>query len=329
MSEQRIIYKSNGYTAYIRKHKGTYEARVRQLGVQATICGKSVQVVKERLRSFTAQLKASERKTAKSMKSAVTPEYCVGEWLKKKSAVQKASTYKMTLYAFNKHCLDLVLSSATSVAVQSRLSELPPRAALYAYTLLSDYYETATELSGIVNPMKNVKRPVYEAPARPRATQFQIVNIFSTESKLASGAKLCLCTGMRRGEIFTARVKDGFIWCVTEKTRRGARERQRKIPVLDERVPEWLEEASKMSADALSRSMAEICQGLRLHDLRHAFASICKESGVLPEVVAVWLGHELPGTTGRVYTHYSDEFMLAEAKKLKGKIPPNFPPNPD
>lgn len=57
---------------------------------------------------------------------------------------------------------------------------------------------------------------------------------------------------------------------------------------------------------------------LRLHDLRHFFASWSLESGVDVRVVAQWLGHKDNGVLLlRRYAHVRDEHSMAMAKKLK------------
>lgn len=47
------------------------------------------------------------------------------------------------------------------------------------------------------------------------------------------------------------------------------------------------------------------------------FCTQYKECEVASEVVSIWAGHSLGGTiTSAVYTHYSEEFQLKEAKKV-------------
>lgn len=53
-------------------------------------------------------------------------------------------------------------------------------------------------------------------------------------------------------------------------------------------------------------------------DLRHTFISKARESGVENELVNLWTGH-LPGAnvTANVYTHFSLDYQLEEARKVK------------
>lgn len=56
---------------------------------------------------------------------------------------------------------------------------------------------------------------------------------------------------------------------------------------------------------------------LRLHDLRHFFATWCIEKGVDIPTVAKWLGHKDGGVLAmKTYGHLRDEHSLASARKL-------------
>ena len=68
---------------------------------------------------------------------------------------------------------------------------------------------------------------------------------------------------------------------------------------------------------ALTQAMKRLMPAHHLHELRHTFITRCQECGVAREVVSVWAGHAADNTmTSNVYTHFSREFMLKEAKKV-------------
>lgn len=57
---------------------------------------------------------------------------------------------------------------------------------------------------------------------------------------------------------------------------------------------------------------------MRVHDLRHFFATTCIEQGVDIPTVAKWLGHQDGGALAmRVYGHLRDEHSKEQASKLK------------
>ena len=70
----------------------------------------------------------------------------------------------------------------------------------------------------------------------------------------------------------------------------------------------------------IKSSWSAICraadlQGLRLHDLRHSFASVLASAGLSLPVIGALLGHTQPGTTAR-YAHLFDEPLRAAAERV-------------
>jgi len=58
---------------------------------------------------------------------------------------------------------------------------------------------------------------------------------------------------------------------------------------------------------------------VRLHDLRHSFASIGAAAGLGLPVLGAILGHSTPGTTAR-YAHLADDPRKAGAERISGEI---------
>ena len=57
-------------------------------------------------------------------------------------------------------------------------------------------------------------------------------------------------------------------------------------------------------------------KGVRLHDLRHAHATILLEEGVHPKVVQERLGHSSVSTTLDIYSHVVPSLQQAAARKI-------------
>ena len=58
---------------------------------------------------------------------------------------------------------------------------------------------------------------------------------------------------------------------------------------------------------------------LRLHDLRHSFASVGAASGMSLPVIGALLGHSQPATTAR-YAHFADDPLRAAGDKIGEQI---------
>ena len=66
----------------------------------------------------------------------------------------------------------------------------------------------------------------------------------------------------------------------------------------------------------LTKIFGKYVQGFRMYDLRHTFATRCQTCGVPQHVVTRWLGHKSNQITDNTYMHFTQEFMLKEAKKV-------------
>ena len=58
---------------------------------------------------------------------------------------------------------------------------------------------------------------------------------------------------------------------------------------------------------------------VRLHDLRHAFASVAASSGMGLPIIGKMLGHSQPATMAR-YAHLASDPVKAAAAAIAGKI---------
>lgn len=135
---------------------------------------------------------------------------------------------------------------------------------------------------------------------------------------------LLLFCGMRRGELRSARIENGFIIVIDSKLRIGQLPTERKIPItpmferyLGNISKSEFKAAISVTPDVLTRAFKKLCPSHHLHELRHTFITRAQECGVPREVVSVWAGHAADKTmTSTVYTHFSDEFMKNEGKKV-------------
>ena len=54
--------------------------------------------------------------------------------------------------------------------------------------------------------------------------------------------------------------------------------------------------------------MKDLLAGKTAYCLRHTFATICQQY-VRPDIVDIWMGDSPQRLVGKVYTHFSDDFM--------------------
>jgi integrase len=151
----------------------------------------------------------------------------------------------------------------------------------------------------------------------------------------ANAVRLLLLTGARRGEVLGASWDqfdlDAGIW--TKPSAHTKQKREHRVPL--SAPARALLANMKAAGDApylfpsrggtapltdIKKSWAAICraadlQGLRLHDLRHSYASVLASAGLSLPVIGALLGHTQPATTAR-YTHLFDNPLRAATERV-------------
>src|ERR1019366_265734 len=144
-----------------------------------------------------------------------------------------------------------------------------------------------------------------------------------------------LATGARRGEVLSMRwdgltlVKGAASW-----TKEASETKQRRVHTtpLAEPVRQLLSKIKRQGAyvfpsdsksghvEGVKKSWASLCKaadisGLRLHDLRHSYASLLVSSGASLPLIGAMLGHSSTATTQR-YSHLHDDPQREAAVKI-------------
>lgn len=152
----------------------------------------------------------------------------------------------------------------------------------------------------------------------------------------ADAIKFLLLTGCRRGEATRSTWKDFNadlnVW--TKPAHSTKQRRLHRIPLSQEATEllrrrksatasEWVFELSPEGlVTAIKRTWADVrvlCPQVRVHDLRHTFASILASKGQPLNVIGKMLGHTQWQTTMR-YAHYYDEPLRLAAEAASSAI---------
>ena len=140
-----------------------------------------------------------------------------------------------------------------------------------------------------------------------------------------SALLVLLYTGMRVGELASLTYDDKFIYCKSEKTRKGYADVIRQIPIspmLRKVMPLIdFEQARTVSRHTMPDTVKRIFPDRHTHELRYTFITRAKEMGCNPELVMSWVGHEYDADVktskvDRGYTTYSQEYILQEINKI-------------
>ena len=118
---------------------------------------------------------------------------------------------------------------------------------------------------------------------------------------------------------------DTFIYCESEKVRKGYAAVIRKIPIspMLRKVLHLVDFDNAKAATMYSvrDALKRVFPDRHVHELRYTFITRAKECGCSGEVVMKWVGHEFDQDvkTSRVdrdYTDYSQEYILQEINKI-------------
>lgn len=321
-----------------RKPTGVYEARYRAHGYNIAVSSTDYNKLKPK---FIEALKKYELKAIQEQEAAALPgsplfEDVAARWLELKRPAIKPTTHGYYVQLFNANIypaftgreLVEVKQSDVQALLNDYIAEGKYRTATKIYQALKAVFDFAVGEEFIErSPMRKLRPPKYEEKngcALAVAEERQLVELLNAskcDRDIKNALLFLLYTGIRRSELASACIEGDFISVVCAKTRKGFQERRRLIPITP-MLARWLPQMdfarlNTLRPDALTQAMKRLMPAHHLHELRHTFITRCQECGVAREVVSVWAGHAADNTqTSNVYTHFSPEFMKAEAQKV-------------
>lgn len=231
-----------------------------------------------------------------------------------------------------------------------------PIAANRVVSLLSKMFSLAikwklrSQSSG--NPAKGIERNPEEGRRR-YLTRDELKNLGMAlaahrKKSSANAVRLLLLTGARRGEVLGATWDqfdlDAGVW--TKPSAHTKQKKEHRVPISGAArllLVQMREDAEKAAAKEkvapspllfigpdgkpqsdLKHFWAGICEdagitGVRIHDLRHTYASVLASAGQTLPVIGQLLGHTNPNTTAR-YAHLFDDPLRAATERAASVI---------
>lgn len=327
------IFNREWFEKHLRRTtNGLYEIRCTINYVPYSGAGKTADAAAE---NFIKNIAAAKDGKAKKP-AAKRVLFCdfADKWFKLiKKPVIKPTTYSNYINTYTVHIRPYFnnknIDGITAMQIQPLLLKLE-RQGIYnvlrnVKLLLTQIFQSAMgERLISYNPMDGVHTLKHEPKKSSALSVAEESALLVKDCPYKLSFILLLFAGMRRGELCSARIEDGFIIVDDGKIKAGRNQTTRKIPITPMLAP-YLEGISKkdfkaatlVTPDVLTKNFKKLCLTHHLHELRHTFITRCQECGVPREVVSVWAGHAADKTmTSTVYTHFADEFMLNEAKKV-------------
>ena len=187
------------------------------------------------------------------------------------------------------------------------------------------------------NPTAEIRRRKTKASAietLPSRKQFEamisdIRAVRPKNAKPADMAEFMAWSGLRKGEAQALEWHHvGKDWLTVTGGEQGTKNGDSRLVPINRRLLAVIERMRPPNAagkvflvasprEALDAAARRGHPKMRVHDLRHLFATECIEAGIDIPTVAKWLGHKDRGILAmKTYGHLRDDHSLAQAKKL-------------
>lgn len=325
--------------AWLEKHtrqkpNGVYEIRCSINKVPISGSGKTLDVAAE---DFIRKLVNLERGTQKKSAEDKTlfVDFAEKWFIVVKKPTVKPNTYESFYAAYTTHIKPYfkgkLIKAITPMEIQPLFTKFirqkKSKTAQTIKVLLNQIFRAAVAERIIPqNPMDGVQILKYQ-PKKGKALTLSEEREFLhciKGSRYELAFAFLLFGGMRRGELHGVKVDGEFLSVPDGKVRVAQEQTIRKVPItpmlqryLTAASKSQIKEALAYNVEMLTRYFKTFCPNHHLHELRHTFITRCQECGVSREVVSVWAGHAADKTmTSTVYTHFADDFMISEGKKV-------------
>ena len=246
------------------------------------------------------------------------------EWLNFK----EGKLHERTLKNYESYCThylfpvlgDLPISSVRTIDINKIMSRTDGRVYEDLRVVLNSVFKYALA-SGVIshNPMllipfkkaeRNNRRALTNEEVRKMIERLELPE-FKTYKRTFL---ILLFFGLRPCELADAHFEGNFLIARNAKRKNGKIE-YKKIPVSD-RIRGLIKTDSVIMphcTDVLNRIFKRIMndESATQYSLRHTFATVCQQY-VRPDIVDIWMGDSSERLVGRVYTHFPDDFMLAQ-----------------
>lgn len=330
-------YKEHGCVLHVRKKGNSYEIRYRKSNANLSASSTSLSEAKDKMHDLILQFEKNRKnkpqKTEEKPSCPLAVDYAMKWAITVKKPILTPNSYRKgyELYIknyispfFGKRTLEEISFTDLQSFINGYIGEEKFRTAKGLRLVLREIF-TSAHADGIIstNPSQRLKPITYEQEhgiALSVEKEKEIADKIKASTLPRKNALLaCLFSGMRPCELSSVEVKDGFFVIVSAKQRKGTKSRTRLCPITPQAMKyvDLSKPIQEKSVKGLWNELQTIEPNITTYDFRHTFITRAQECGVPQEVVQVWVGHKSgKGLTGKVYTHYSEEYHLKEAQKV-------------
>ena len=325
---------ANGFAAHILKRQNSknsviFEIRYRRNGYYIHVSGATLEKAKENFIRETLPKNIEKHRKRQKKVALNTFLFVSNEWLN----FRKTNLNPVTLKNYESYCKrflfpslgGLPISSIKTIDISNIMATVQGRIYEDLRVVLNSVFKYALANSLISNnPMLLIPFKKAERNNRRSLTNDELKKLFERlnlpEFKDYKQTFLILLFfGLRPCELEAARFEEDFLIARNAKRKAGKIE-YKKIPICNQ-ARELLDLSAPIKAlhrtDVLNRIFKRIMDDdtVTQYYLRHTFATVCQQY-VRPDIVDIWMGDSSERLVGRVYTHFSDDFMLKQMQNV-------------
>ena len=325
---------ANGMIAHVLKRKTSkyaysYEIRYRKNGYHIYVSSYSLEKAKEKFLSAVSPENIEKHRVKKQKLALNSFLFVTQEWLTFKKADLNKRTHKNYESYCNRFLFpvlgDLPISSIKTIDISNIMATVQGRVYEDLRIVLNSVFKYALANSLITNnpmlliPFKKAERNNRRALTNEELKKM-ILRLSLPQFKAYRQTFLILLFfGLRPCELEDARFEGDFLIAKNAK-RKGGKIEYKKIPICNQ-AKELLDISTPIKALHITNSLNHIFKRIMDDEqvtqyfLRHTFATVCQQY-VRPDIVDIWMGDSSERLVGRVYTHFSDDFMMAQMKNV-------------
>ena len=316
---------------------GIHQFRYRRDGYNVSFNSKDFETAKKKAYDFIKNLKSIVRNSADVVYGKKL-DYVAYAWLELKSKHTVESTYKVYRSVYENHIRPVfgnrAIKSILPIDLQPFFDELFSRKEKTcedAKIVLNGIFDYA--MANRLCPSNPLKGVIVEKHYRKTGTALSSEQIerfnhaMQNSGSFGLACLIILYSGIRGYELNSLEFdweKETFV-VLNAKLKKSQKSKPenltRELPIFPGlmKLREKIEQNDnwRIKPKTLSVRFSNYWTESTVKDLRHTFASKCREAGIDNEIVSLWQGHA-PGknVTAQVYTHYSLEYQKLQAKKL-------------
>lgn len=324
------VFIANGLCAHVLKKTSgknsyCYEIRYRSNGYDIRVSSTNLQKAKEKFLNKTKPSEIEKYHIRKYKTGKNLLEEIFDEWYQyKKGTITDGELQKhyTNFQGLPENLRKASIFEIRTLDLDKVLKDVKPRKYEDLRTLFNGIFKYAIA-SGILlhNPVALIKFKRAERQSRSALSVTEIHDFLERVKRpefepIRQGAYLLYFFGLRPCEIDEETKIDGDFLITRNRKRKNGKIEYKKIPIpsqaqglLDLDKP-FVFNCTRITRDRLLKKVlgdSDKCA----YCLRHTFATTCQQY-VRPDIVDIWMGDSPQRLVGKVYTHFSDEFMRSQ-----------------